>query len=186
MTYANGNPGVALRVNSIGVVPATAGALAIVSALFNLWGEQAVLTAWFDGSPHIDRSLAVFSAFGGVLLAVTLIMGAVQIFRRDETGRFMVILASGLLVAIGVVALIGALTSYQPDYGIDWMPREGGVADALTGAFGGLVGTLTALVHRDWLGSVTGMIFPALTLVLALAPSTARWVAPRPSETLYL
>ncbi|MFI6167852.1 hypothetical protein ACIBCN_13815 [Nocardia sp. NPDC051052] len=162
-----------------GVVATTAAVLALFVGLCNMWGERTVLNALRDG-PHIDKSFAAFSTLGALLAAIALIYGAVQLLRRDETARYILILTSGLLTAVALVALVCALFGYQPDYGIDWLPEQRRSLEILNGNFDGLVGTLTALLHREWIASLTAAVLPLAVFLLASSGLTTRWVAYQP------
>ncbi|WP_405159601.1 hypothetical protein OG203_24375 [Nocardia sp. NBC_01499] len=174
MTYASERPRVAAEPS--GVVATTAAVLALCAGLLNLWGERTVLSALRDG-PHIDKSLAAFAILGALLAAVALIYGAILLLRREETGRYILILTSGLLTVVALVALVCSLTGYQPDFGIDWLPKRSHSAEAVNGIFDGLIGTLTALLHREWIASLTAAILPLAVFLLTSARYTARWVA---------
>ncbi|WP_146251169.1 hypothetical protein [Nocardia tenerifensis] len=175
MTYASSRA----TAGPSGVVATTAGVLALAAALFNLWGERSVLSALRDG-PHIDKSFAVFSMLGALLAASALAYGAILLLRRDETGRYILILTSGVLTVAALLALVGALTDYQPDYGIDWLAKQGSTNEAVNGVFEGLVGTLTALLHREWIASLSAAVVPLVVFLLSSSRATARWVAYQP------
>lgn len=175
MTYARES-----RQAPSGVVATTAAVLALFAGLCNLWGERTVLNA-LRGGPHIDKSFAAFSMLGALLAAIALIYGAVQLLRRDETARYILILTSGLLTAAALVALACALFDYQPDYGIDWLPKQRQSLEILDADFDGLIGTLTALLHREWIASLTAAVVPLAVFLLASSGSTTRWVSYSPS-----
>lgn len=191
MTYASESPRVTAP---SGVVATTAAVLALFVGLCNLWGERTVLNA-LRGRPHIDASFAAFSMLGALLAAIALIYGAVQLLRRDETARYILILTSGLLTLAALVALVCALFDYQPDYGIDWLPEQQQSREILNANFDGLIGTLTALLHREWIASLTAAVLPLAVFLLASSGLTTRWVSyqpPRPrietpdSETTFV
>ncbi|MEV6557089.1 hypothetical protein AB0M22_15315 [Nocardia sp. NPDC051756] len=181
MTYARESSRVA---GPSGVVATTTGVLALVAGLFNLWGERTVLSALRDG-PHVDKSFAIFSILGASLAAIALIYGAIQLLRRDETGRYLLILTSGLLTVAALVALYCSLFDYQPDYGIDWLPEQRRSLEIVNANFDGLIGTLTALLHREWIASLVSAVLPLVIFLLASSGSTTRWVtyAPTPPRT---
>ncbi|MFC9434430.1 hypothetical protein [Nocardia sp. NPDC057030] len=176
MTYARERSRVA---GPSGVVATTAGVLALAAGLFNLWGERTVLSALRDG-PHVDKSFAIFSMLGGLLAAIALIYGAIQLLRRDETGRYILILTSGLLTVAALVALYCALVDYQPDYGIDWLPEQRRSLEIVNANFDGLIGTLTALLHREWIASLVSAVLPLVIFLLASSERTTRWVTYSP------
>ncbi|MFI9405716.1 hypothetical protein [Nocardia sp. NPDC052316] len=185
MTYASERPRAAAP---SGAVATTAGVLALCAGLLNLWGAATVLSA-LRGEQHIDKSLAVFSILGALLVAAAFGYGAVLLLRRDETGRYLLILTSGLLTAVALVALACSLTDYRPDYGVDWLPAESHSLEAVNGFFNGLVGSLTALLHREWLAASTAAVLPLAVFLAASSGYTARWIAYTPprsyAESLY-
>ncbi|QBS42350.1 hypothetical protein [Nocardia sp. CS682] len=174
MTYASERPAA-----PSGAVATTAVVLALCAGLLNLWGAGTVLSA-LRGESHIDQSMAVFSILGALLAAITLGYGAVLLLRRDETGRYLLILTSGLLTAIALVALACSLTDYQPEYGIDWLPTESHSLEAVNALFNGLVGSVTALLHREWLASLTAAVLPLAVFLAASSGYTTRWIAYTP------
>ncbi|KAA8890675.1 hypothetical protein F3087_05325 [Nocardia colli] len=179
MTYARESSRVA---GPSGVVATTTGVLALVAGLFNLWGERTVLSALRDG-PHVDKSFAIFSTLGALLAAIALIYGAVQLLRRDETGRYILILTSGLLTVASLVALYCSVFNYQPDYGIDWLPEQRRSLEIVNANFDGLIGTLTALLHREWIASLVSAVLPLVIFLLASSGRTSRWVTYSPPRT---
>ncbi|WP_280455052.1 hypothetical protein [Nocardia brasiliensis] len=165
-----------------GVVATVAGVLALCTALFQLWGERAALNALRHQPPHIDKSLAAFSIVGALLAALALGYGAVLLLRRNETGRYILVVTSGVLTVTALAALVVSLTGYQPDYGIDWVPAQSRVFETVNGLFGGLIGSLTALLHREWTAALAAAVFPLAVFLLASSRYTARWLeftAPR-------
>ncbi|MFD6155619.1 hypothetical protein ACFWF7_11715 [Nocardia sp. NPDC060256] len=176
MTYASESPRATAPAEPSGVIATSAAVLALLAGLCNLWGERTVLNA-LGARPHLDKSLAVFSILGALLAAIALIYGAIQLLRRDETARYILILTSGLLTVFALIALVCSLTGYQPDYGIDWLPKQRQSQEILNGTFNGLIGTLTALLHREWIASLTAAILPLAVFLLASSRYTARWVA---------
>lgn len=180
MTYASERSRVA---GPSGVVATTTGVLALVAGLFNLWGERTVLSALRDG-PHVDKSFAVFSMLGALLAAIALIYGAIQLLRRDETGRYILILTSGLLTVASLVALYCSLFDYQPDYGIDWLPEQRRSLEIVHANFDGLIGTLTALLHREWIASLVSAVLPLVIFLLASSGLTTRWVTYSPPQRI--
>ncbi|WP_051181905.1 hypothetical protein [Nocardia vinacea] len=98
----------------------------------------------------------VLSTGAVALLAGTLLgTGAVALFRRRPAGR--------LLIVAGCASAIL--------FGIAWAVVMFGVT--LIGGLSGIAGTLD--------GSV-GLVFPIATIILALVPSTRRWIAAEPAQ----
>ncbi|QIS01090.1 hypothetical protein F5X71_00985 [Nocardia brasiliensis] len=165
-----------------GVLATVAGVLAIGIALFNLWGARTVLNAQLHQSPHIDNALAVFSLLGAVLAALALGYGALLLLRRDETGRHILVVTSGVLTVAALAALVVSLTGYQPDYALDWLPTQSRVFETVDALFGGLVGSMTALVHREWPAALAATALPLALFLLASARHTTNWVEHTPSR----
>jgi hypothetical protein len=157
----------------------TAGLLALLAGASNLIGAGVLLNAFRGNSAQYDRSLTIFATLGALVLAFALIYGAIQLFRRDETGRYTVIVAAGSMVVLGLVALVCALTGYESSYGIRWFTEGARTADATKSIFG-LVGTLTALVHQDWIDSLIATVLPLATFASAASRHAARWVTTSP------
>ncbi|WP_069162016.1 hypothetical protein [Nocardia altamirensis] len=159
------------------LIPGLTIALAGLTALCNLWGAKVILELFGDRKPHVDSSLVLFAGLGALLAAVAIGYGVFLMSRRDEAGRYTVVIASGVLSVFGMAALVCALTGYHPDYAIDWYPAEGPVADPLLAVFTGLVGSVSALVHRAWIPSLTSLVLPLAVFLLASSRPTATWIA---------
>jgi hypothetical protein len=164
-----------------GVLATTTGVLGLLLGATNLVGAVMLLNAFRGAPSKYDNSLTIFATLGALLLAAALIYGAILLLRRDETGRYILIVASGLMIVIALAALACALTGYESSYGIHWFQEGRRSSDAIKSTFG-LVGSLTALVHQDWLGSLAAMIAPLLTFLTAASGYTARWIAAPPAR----
>ncbi|MEV6428477.1 hypothetical protein [Nocardia sp. NPDC051463] len=173
------NSGAAQYSEPSGALATTAGVLGVVLGACNLIGAGMLLIAFRGDPDKFDNSLAIFASLGAVLLAFALIYGAILLFRRDETGRYTLAVAAGLMTAIAGVALACSLLGYESSYGIHWFDEGARAADAIKSTFG-LVGTLTAFVHRDWLAGLTAMVVPLATFLTAASSYTAHWVAAPP------
>lgn len=155
--------------------------LAAVGAAANVLGLL-ILGASFVSDPgRYDNSLAVATALGAALLAVALGYGALQMLRRADEGRWMVLLASGAWLAFAALGLLAALTGYRSDYGIRWS-AEGGTGVDIATATTGLPGVVTAFVHGDWLPCLVGSVVPLVIAAVAAVPATARWFATAPTS----
>lgn len=104
-----------------------------------------------------------------VVAAVMLLAGAAMIFRRRKAGPVLVIL--GCLGEIGTFVL-GALSTVIQllDYGF---PLSRQLEAILSNSSINLI--LGADVDIHWAVSLLTMVFPVLTFVLAVLPSTRRW-----------
>ncbi|MFE7798427.1 hypothetical protein [Nocardia sp. NPDC057440] len=176
---ATGNSGAAPYSEPSAALATTAGVLGVVLGASNLIGAGMLLIAFRSDPDTFDNSLAIFATLGALLLAFALIYGAILLFRRDETGRYTLTVASGSMLAIALAALACSLTGYESSYGIHWFDEGARAADAITSTFG-LVGTLTAFVHQDWLAGLTTIVVPLATFLTAASSYTARWVAASP------
>lgn len=159
-----------------GVMAGTAGVLALLGVALNVVGVGVLLKDAVLDSRDLDNSLVIFGAIGAALMAFALCFGAILLFRRDETGRLTLIVASGIPVVFGLVGVICSLAGYDTAYGIHWVAEEGRVREIVNSTFG-LQGTLNAYLHGDWLTNLTGMIIPLATMLTASSRFTARWVA---------
>ncbi|MEV0296588.1 hypothetical protein [Nocardia sp. NPDC050710] len=163
-----------------GAVATVAGALALSGAAANLFGALRLGIDFLDDPGRFDNSLAAITFLSGLLLAGVLTYGAVLLFRRDESGRYIVIVAAGVWAAIAAAGLLGALLGYQSDYGFHWFAESSRLADTLF-ATSGIVGAVTALIDGDWVSNLAGLIIPLFTVLAATSRYTARWIAaPRP------
>ncbi|MFD0362103.1 hypothetical protein ACFQZZ_11695 [Nocardia sp. GCM10030253] len=179
------NPGVAPWSEPSGVMATTAGVLGLIVGASNLIGAGVLLNAFRSDPGKYDNSLTIFATLGALILAFALIYGAILLLRRDETGRYTLIVAAGLMVVIGLAALVCWLSGYESSYGIHWFPEGARSTDAIKSTFG-LVGALTALVHQDWLASLTATILPLATFLTAASSYTARWTAALPRRPIPL
>ncbi|MQY22382.1 DUF4064 domain-containing protein [Nocardia macrotermitis] len=136
----------------------TAGVLAALGAAGQILGgvvDVVIGVAWPDfGDEVLHNSwFSVYMIGIGVIGLITgglLAAGAVLVFRRRVAGRIFV-------VAGCVVTIVAGIGSYILLYGSAGLPGH----SVLTGGVGGVV----------------GQVFPVLTAVLALVPSTGRWLA---------
>lgn len=154
--------------------------LAALGALANLVGALVVGVGVLRHAARYDNSLAGITVLGGLLLTFALGYGALLVYRRDESGRFAILLAAGVWTAAGAVGLFGALIGYESDYGVRW-PESGGAAADIATSTTGLPGAITALVHSDVPPNLTGLLLPVLILVAAGIHATALWFEDDPA-----
>lgn len=167
-----------------GVIPMTAIVLAVLTAVLNLCGARAVVFGMLSEPKDFDNALGLFTIAGSAVAIVALCWGAYLMGQRDETGRNIVVVTSGVLAACAIVALAGSLLDYRPDLSIQWPGQDGPVFDAVSGAYG-LYGSVTALVHVAWLPSLIGIVAPLATFLTAASGSSVRWVAAPPVRPYY-
>ncbi|MFI7664231.1 hypothetical protein [Nocardia sp. NPDC049526] len=158
----------------------TGAAFAVLYGLGSLVGGTVLVVDFIDNRGRFDNSLVIFTTFGAALMAAVMIFGGVQLWRQDETGRYTLIVASGLSLAIGVVGLAVSLTDYEFGLGIFWWST----ADhpLWVSPFFGLVGQMTALIQENLLRTALDLIQPILILVLCANENAARWTAARPTR----
>ncbi|MEU0501995.1 hypothetical protein [Nocardia sp. NPDC005998] len=163
-----------------GAVAQTAAVLAVLGGLTDLIGGAALLTDFIGNRSRFDNSLVIFTTLGAALMAFALIFGGVQLWRQDETGRYTLILASGVSIAIGIVGLAFSLTNHEFGLGIFWWST----ADhhAWVSPLFGLVGQTSALIQENLLRSAIDLALPLLVLLLAANGYAARWTAARPTR----
>ncbi|MET7769170.1 hypothetical protein [Nocardia sp. NPDC005366] len=158
-----------------GAVATATGVLALSGAAVNLIGVGRLGLDFLDDPGRFDNSLACITLLGGFLTAVMLTYGAVLLSRRDETGRFTVIVAAGVWAAIGAIGLVLALIGYEFEYGVHWFTQSGRLAESLF-AITGIAGAVTAFLAADWVADLAALILPLLTAFVASSRYTARWV----------
>ncbi|MCV7110502.1 hypothetical protein [Mycolicibacterium setense] len=136
------------------------GATGIIAAILALPGAlvglfyvvTSVVIIWSD------HEYAVGAVFGlaGAAVGLALFIGAIALFRRKMIGRRLIIGGCAVAILSGLAALCDMAI------GITGNPsREP-------------VGFSVAII--------VGLVFPTLTLVLAMLPSTARWIQAKPAK----
>ncbi|TQM29456.1 hypothetical protein [Nocardia bhagyanarayanae] len=177
MLYSQESPGVR-RAEPVGALATAVALFAAIGAAANLVGLLVLAFGFFPDPGRYDDSLAVSTALGTLLLVCALGYGAVLTVRGDEDGRFTVLVAAGVWTVVGVAGLFAALLGYRSEYGIHWS-EEGGLAVDIATSTAGLVGSVTAMVHGDWLVNLTGSVLPAVIVILAVSATPS--AAPSPS-----
>lgn len=162
----------------IGEVTAIAAVgLAVLAVLANLAGAVVVVRAHLRDPRLLDDSLTLFTTFGALLAAVAFGYGAVLLARRDEAGRWLLVVAGGVQVALGLFGLLATLVNYDSGYGIHWFAEEPVLRSLLVGV-GGVPGAVTAIVNHSWAAALAAVVLGALVLVPAAAPWTAAFTRP--------
>ncbi|MEV0249898.1 hypothetical protein AB0H76_25080 [Nocardia sp. NPDC050712] len=148
----------------------TAGVLAALGAVSQLAGAAISLTTStvFTDSGLSDsdltsqlRTLMTVTSVVSFLVAALLGGGAVLLFLRKAAGRILVAAGCGLVIVAQLANTVLMATLFAD------LDDDGSVL-AVAG-----------------LSAVFSLIFPIVTLVLALLPATARWLAHRPAEAGY-
>lgn len=137
------------------------GATGIIAAILALlggpvgvcFGAMTVFIMFTDA--EFDAIGVVLSLFG-VAFGLALLLGAIALIRRRMIGRRLII--GGCAVAI----LSGLATLCDMAIGITGNPSREPAEIGLT--------------------IIVGLVFPILTLVLAMLPSTARWIQAKPAK----
>ncbi|WP_433712966.1 hypothetical protein ACQP2U_01150 [Nocardia sp. CA-084685] len=160
-----------------GVVAQIGATLAVLYGLGTLVGGISLVVDFIHDRSRFDNSLVIFTSLGAALMVAVMIFGGVQLWRQDETGRYALIVASGVSLAIGIVGLAVSLTDYEFGLGIFWWSTADHPLWVVP--FFGLVGQLTALIQENLLRTAIDLAQPLLILLLAANRSTARWTAAR-------
>jgi hypothetical protein len=102
------------------VVAQIGATLAVLYGLGTLVGGILLVVDFIHDRSRFDNSLVIFTSLGAALMVAVMIFGGVQLWRQDETGRYTLIVASGVSLAIGIVGLAVSLTDYEFGLGIFW------------------------------------------------------------------
>ncbi|MEV6363544.1 hypothetical protein [Nocardia asteroides] len=143
-----------------------------VLAVTNLLGAVLLVRAFFDDPDRLDDSLTLFTTIGALLAAAAFGSGGVLLARRDETGRWIVIVAAGTQVALGVLGLLATAVNYDPEYGIHWFADKP-VSEWLPIGLGGVPGAVTAIVIHNWQAALIVVLLSGLALATAAVRPTA-------------
>ncbi|MFB7877265.1 hypothetical protein ACFC06_18590 [Nocardia sp. NPDC056064] len=163
-----------------GEVAATvAVSLAALAAIANLIGAAVLARAFVRDAELLDDSLALFTLLGALAAAFVFGYGGLLLARREETGRWLVIVAAGTQLALGVLALLATLVDYDAEYGIHWFAPEPLLSSIALG-FGGVPGAVTAIVNHSWAASASAVALGVLVGLPALLPWTADYTLARP------
>ncbi|MFE3542177.1 hypothetical protein ACFXK0_04295 [Nocardia sp. NPDC059177] len=157
--------------------------LAGLAAAANLIGAAVLVRAFLRDADLLDDSLTLFALLGALTAAFVFGYGAYLLARRDETGRWLVIVAAGAQLGLGVLALLATLVNYDAEYGIHWFAPEPLLSSLVLG-FGGVPGAVTAIVNHSWAAAASAVAFGALVLVPAILPWTAAYTLARPHHAV--
>ncbi|GAC68423.1 hypothetical protein [Gordonia soli] len=149
----------AIAASVLSFLGALASAIGVISLLFvilvalGIDGADQYFPGWFV-------ALLAVVAVINIVVAGLLVGGGVAVLRRSMVGRTLIAsgcaiyLVSGLALTISQYAFLSQLDTTGADVGV------GGI-----------------------LGQVAGVVFPLITLVLVLVPSTTAWINDRPADT---
>ncbi|WP_156910221.1 hypothetical protein [Nocardia mangyaensis] len=166
--------------STVGEVTAiTAVCLAGVAAVANLIGALVLVRTHLRDPGLLDDSLMLFTTLAALLAAIAFGYGAVLLARRDETGRWMLIVAAGTQLVLGLFGLLATLVNFDSEYGIHWFAAEPVLRSIVVG-FGGVPGAVTAIVNHSWAAGLSAVALGALVLLPAALPWTASYTAARP------
>ncbi|MEU8895101.1 hypothetical protein [Nocardia sp. NPDC048505] len=143
----------------------TAGVLACIGAVFQLIGGFANFftssqISSLDTGGDLESGFTTLTMITGavaILSALLLGVGAVMLFTRRPVGRILIAAGCGLVIVMQILSNVLLATMFAD---ID----DDGSIMAIAG--------VSALIS---------LIFPVITMVLALLPSTARWAAYQPA-----
>lgn len=163
-----------------GAIAQTAAVLAVLAGLTDLLGGTYLLIDFIGDRGRFDNSLVIFTTLGAALMASALIFGGIQLWRQDETGRYTLLVATGVSIATGLVGLACSLTDYEFGLGIFWWSTTD--HPLWTSPLFGFVGQLTALIQENLLRSALDLALPLITFALAATQYAARWTAAHPTH----
>ncbi|MEV5835689.1 hypothetical protein [Nocardia sp. NPDC052112] len=163
-----------------GLVAQTGAVLAVLYGLGSLVGGTSLVVDFLHDRSRFDNSLVIFTTPAAALMAAAMIFGGIRLWRQDETGRYTLIIASGLSITISVVGLAVSLTDYEFGLGIFWWSTTD--HPIWVSPCFGLVGQMTALIQENLLRTAIDLAQPLLILLLTANRYTARWTAPRPTH----
>ncbi|MET9216621.1 MULTISPECIES: hypothetical protein [unclassified Nocardia] len=145
-----------------------------VATVANLVGAVVLVRAFLNDPDRLDDSLALFATLGALVAAFAFGYGGMLLARRDESGRWVLIVAAGAQLGLGVLGLLATLVNYDSEYGIHWFAEES-VLRSIPIGFGGVPGAVTAIVNHSWAAALAAVALGALVLVPAALPWTAAY-----------
>ncbi|WP_410871692.1 hypothetical protein [Nocardia sp. A7] len=157
--------------------------LAGVAALANLVGAVVLVRSFLNDPGELDDSLTLFATLGALVSVCAFTYGGVLLARRDETGRWVIVVAAAVQLALGVLGLLATLVNYDSGYGIHWFADEA-VARSMVIGLGGVPGTVTAIVNHSWAAALSAFLLGGLVLSAAALPWTAAYTIARPEDAV--
>ncbi|MFI1239097.1 hypothetical protein [Nocardia salmonicida] len=165
------------------VAAIVAACLAGCAAVANLVGAVVLVRSFLSDPGELDDSLTLFATLGALVSVFAFVYGGVLLARRDESGRWVIMVAAGTQLALGVLGLLATLVNYDSGYGIHWFADESVVRSLLIG-LGGVPGAVTAIVNHSWAAALSGALFGGLVLSAAALPQTAAHTLARPESVV--
>ncbi|MFC4124081.1 hypothetical protein [Nocardia rhizosphaerae] len=147
-----------------------------LAAVANLVGAAVLLRAFFGDPARLDDSLTLFATLGAMVAAFAFGYGALLLARRDQTGRWVIIVAALAQLGLGALGLLATLLNYDPEYGTHWFAEEPVLRSILVG-LGGVPGAVTAIVNHSWAAALACIGLGGLVLLPAALPWTATYTA---------
>ncbi|MFE3541451.1 hypothetical protein ACFXK0_00595 [Nocardia sp. NPDC059177] len=153
----------------------SAGVLAVLGALVGVGGLISVLVRGGGSVLGIGLVPGWASAVSGLVLfidavaSILLFVGAVLVFRRRGAGP--------MLVALGCAGVVGAYVVAAVSVAVQLSEIGISIGRHLEAVFGqtNVNAIVGEVVEVPWPVSVLLLVFPVLTFVLAVLPSTRRW-----------
>lgn len=169
--------GVADQRPATGGTATTAGVLAVLGGLVGLGGVIAALAEmarngslfWWGIAPEWVSIVSALTMVVDIVAAVMLLTGAILLFRRRGAGPIVVALGCTGVVGVYVMTVIWMFAQLR------WSNL--GSAGNIEVAYGhsSVAAILATEVRVPWAVSVSLLVFPVVTFLLAVLPSTRRW-----------
>ncbi|MFD6398812.1 hypothetical protein [Nocardia sp. NPDC060249] len=157
--------------------------LAGVAAAANLVGAVVLVRSFLSDPGELDDSLTLFATIGALVSMFAFAYGGLLLARRDDAGRWVIVVAAGAQLALGVLGLLATVVNYDSEYGIHWFADEPVVRSMLIG-FGGIPGAVTAIVNHSWAAALSSTVLGGLVLSAAALPWTAAYTLARPDDVV--
>ncbi|MFD4353006.1 hypothetical protein ACFWPK_26105 [Nocardia sp. NPDC058519] len=165
------------------VAAMVAGCLAGIAAVANLVGAVVLVRSFRSDPGELDDSLTLFATLGALVSVFAFVYGGVLLARRDEAGRWLIVVAAGAQLVLGMLGLLASLVNYDSGYGIHWFADEPVIRSILVG-LGGVPGAVTAIVNHSWAAALSGAVFGGVVLLAAALPWTAAYTLARPEDVV--
>ncbi|MFD3510445.1 hypothetical protein [Nocardia sp. NPDC058666] len=160
------------------VTAIVAACLAGLAAVANLVGAVVLVRSFVSDPGELDDSLTLFATLGALVATFVFAYGGVLLARRDDTGRWMIIVAASAQIGLGLLGLLATLVNYNSGYGIHWFAQESVIRSIPIG-LGGVPGAVTAIVNHSWAAALSATVLGALVLLPAVLPWTAAYTRAR-------